>query len=202
MKLKTLCLNFFLISFLAISLKAEAYESTSSVSTLSPSTIFDPDADSSVRPRNNLGKMLTNNGFKQESVKEKRAGFTYSGFPALTHYSSYVKTFTKTGYTVRYKYAIYADDICFDNVSFDWIEIKFPSKSAMNEFIDILKASIKRNGNKIFTSLEDSNLYFIGDDDSDLKDGILWPYDQYWIKGNTVTFHETKGMNPIEIFED
>ena len=148
--------------------------------------------------------MLKNIGFQQQSLKEEKGGFQVSdpGAGIDKSYPSYVKTFTKNGYTVRYRYAIYADDTRKDNVCFDWVEIKFPSQSAMNEFIDSLKASIKRKGNKIFTDPEYPGEYFIGDDVSDLKDGITWSYDLYWIEGNTVTFQETKGMNPHEYFED
>lgn len=198
MNLKTFCLFFFLISFLAYSPEVMAEEGTSSEDALSPSTIFYP---GSIEPRSNIGKMLKNNGFKQQSVKEEKDGFTFWDSGVSKDFPSYVKTFTKDGYTVRYRYAFYDDGNTKDALSFDYVEIKFPSKSALNKFLDSLKASIKHKGNKIFTTPEDPNCYFIGDDDSDLKDGIAWPYDQYWIKGTTVTFHETKGMSPHEIFD-
>ena len=200
MKLKAFCLHFFLISFLAFSLNVQAFEATTSDATLSPSTIFKSDPESCVSPRNNLGKMLKNNGFTQVSVKEKKNGFDY--YEAGVSYPSYVKTFTKEGYTVRYKYAIYADDTRKDNVEFDWVEITFPSKSAMNKFLDSLKESIKHKGYNIYTYPGYPNWNCIGDDDSQLKEGMAWPYDQYLIKGNTVTFHETKGMCPHGSFGD
>lgn len=192
----------FLISFLAFSLKAEAYEGDSNGSTLSPSTIFYTDSESCVSPRNNLGVMLKNDGYTQESVKEKKDGFDYYEAGEGTSYPSYVKTFTKGGYTVRYKYAIYSDGIQKDKVSFDWVEIKFPSKSVMNEFLNSLKASIKSKGFKIFNYPDNPDWYYIGEDDEDLKVGMAWPYDKYWIKGTTVTFEETKGMNPHELFDE
>ena len=192
MNLKTFCLFFFLISFLAFSPEVMAEEGTSSDEALSPSTIFDPSPESVLKPRNNIGKTLQNNGFKLQSVKEEKDGFTYYLTADNYKFPSYVKIFTKDGYTVRYRYAIHDDWGIKDQVSFDALEIKFPSKSAMDKFMDSLKASLKRKGYNIFSYPNYPNVYWIGPDDSYLKKGNeLINYQRIIIKGNNVVFYES-----------
>ena len=200
MNLKTFCLFFFLISFLAFSPEVMAEEGTSSDDALSPSTIFDPSPESVLKPRSNIGKMLKNNGFKQQSVKEEKDGFTYFDGIKSKHYPSYIKTFTKGAYTVRYRYAFYDDGDKKDQLSFDSVEIRFPSKSAMNRFMESLKASLKRKGHVISTDPDYPNWYWVGREDVN-SSFERTDYDIYKIKGTTVTFEETKGMNPHEIFD-
>ena len=202
MNLKTFCLFFFLISFLAFSPEVMAEEGTSSDDALSPSTIFDPEPYFTIKPRNNLGIMLKTDGFKLQSMEEEENVFSVV-FPLVDmeqYFPSYVKTFTKGGYTVRYRYAIYDTSYGKDEVAFDWVEIQFPSKTNMNEFLDSVKASIKSNCHEIFTHPEDPNCFLIGIDDSEIKTGFLYAYDKIKIKGNTLIFQETENTKPYACF--
>lgn len=183
----TLKIIFFTMMLFGIIIPAMAMDENNSFSSpFSPALVYSPN--------DKFEQVLKDSGFTQISVVEHKNGYIHDGMYEDLEDDifspSFETTFKKGEVTMKYKFAIDKFD---DNIDFDYIEIIFPSKTERDAFLRDLTSYVEKKGRHVFHY---DNCYFIGEDDEDIKNGIAFPYDQIEIKGNTIRYIFTHGMNP------
>lgn len=204
MKIKSIFMAFLMAMAFNCYASASKYEATDNETSLSPSIIFNWNEDAEVKT--NLGVSLKNAGFTQISVNENKEGFTYwdGGKDEWYTYPSYVKTFSRGDYTIKYKYAINKFD-GYNEVVFDWLKITFPSKTELDNFIKELKNTLEKSTefSTIFTYPNDKSVYYIGGIPDDFDSWQpMGSFNSFEIKGKTIEFSFALGMNPHCMFDD